>query len=227
MIENNLQDQDFLDRCCLGFDAEHMPEGADPAGNFKDYVLGTYDGVPKTPEWAFEICGNDVDLIKSFAEEIAATKPMVFQSSLAPCRTHRERQFGQAFPTAGGLYGGYSFSDPFNTDYTGVAYDETWRAILTKKCYATVRREVDCDIRMWFSLAREGDHPNQRSGNVEAVEALRSLECVVACDIVLSNKSKYADIILPGTTTWEEFGFTKMTQDTENILMARGCTEPL
>ena len=28
MIENGLQDQAFLDTYCVGFDAEHMPEGA-------------------------------------------------------------------------------------------------------------------------------------------------------------------------------------------------------
>ena len=34
-----------------------MPEGAPAEDNFKDYVLGTYDGEPKTPEWAEAICG--------------------------------------------------------------------------------------------------------------------------------------------------------------------------
>ena len=29
-VENNLQNQEFLDTYCVGFDAEHMPEGADP-----------------------------------------------------------------------------------------------------------------------------------------------------------------------------------------------------
>lgn len=274
MIENNLQDQEFLDTYCIGFDAEHMPEGADPKENFKDYVLGTYDGIPKTPAWASEICGTAVDTIESFAHEIATTKPMVFQGSHSPCRTHRGQQYAQAFLTvgwmtgnvgipggavcnrykdsfggmnlifpgstgeessgwqnplflAGGLYGGYSFANPFDTEFVGVAYDDTWDAILDKKVYATVRGRIDCDIRMYFSLLREGNHPNQASGTVKAVEALRSLECVVACDIVLSNKSKYADIILPGTTTWEEFGFNKLTHDPENALVFLGCIEPL
>lgn len=274
MIENDLQDQDFLDQCCLGFDAEHMPEGADPKDNFKDYVLGTYDDTPKTPEWASELCGTPVETIRSFAEEISTTKPMIFQAAHAPCRTHRGQQFAQAFLTVGwmtgnlgipggavahryrdgmggmnlifpgntgeecegwvnpcfqaaGLYGGYSFSEPFDEEYVGVAYDELWDAILTKKCRATVRGEIDCDIRMWFSINREGNHPNQKSGAVKAVQALRALECVVVCDIVLSTKSKYADIILPGTTVWEEAGYHKMTGDHENIIISRGVCEPM
>ena len=67
---NPLVDWDFLDRCTIGFDADHMPEGADPKGNFKDYVLGTYDGVPKTPEWASKRCGTPVEQIRSLAYEL-------------------------------------------------------------------------------------------------------------------------------------------------------------
>ena len=52
MIENGWQDQEFLDTHCVGFDADHMPEGEDGSENFKDYILGVNDGVPKTPEWA-------------------------------------------------------------------------------------------------------------------------------------------------------------------------------
>ena len=39
--------------------------------NFKDYVLGTYDGTPKTPEWAYEICGVLPRKIRALAREIA------------------------------------------------------------------------------------------------------------------------------------------------------------
>ena len=87
MITNDLHDQEFLDRYTVGFDADHMPEGADPQGSFKDYVLGTYDGTPKTAEWASEICGVDVDVIKALAYEMATTKPMALTCSRAPART--------------------------------------------------------------------------------------------------------------------------------------------
>ena len=78
---NPLVDWDFLDRCTIGFDADHMPEGADPKGNFKDYVLGTYDGVPKTPEWASKRCGTPVEQIRSLAYELGPSKKVAILTS--------------------------------------------------------------------------------------------------------------------------------------------------
>jgi anaerobic dimethyl sulfoxide reductase subunit A len=124
MITNDLQDQEFLDKYTLGFDAEHMPDGADPKENFKDYVLGTYDGVPKTPEWASEICGTAPDTIRKFALEVATTKPMMWQSSWAPARTHRGQQMGQAFFTVGWMTGnvGKSGAHVTPTAHSGASY---------------------------------------------------------------------------------------------------------
>lgn len=110
MIKNNLQDQDFLDTYCIGFDKEHMPEDADPKDNFKDYVLGTYDGVPKTPEWAAEICGTPAELIESMACEMASTKPMSMKASFAPARTYEGGRFAQAYYTVGWMTGNVGVS---------------------------------------------------------------------------------------------------------------------
>lgn len=105
MIENNLHDKEFLDKYTVGFDADHMPEGADPNENFEDYVLGTFDGVPKTPEWASDICGVEEEVIKELAREMATTKPMALTCSRAPARTSRGDQFAQAFLTVGWMTG--------------------------------------------------------------------------------------------------------------------------
>ncbi|MFA5537547.1 MAG: molybdopterin-dependent oxidoreductase, partial [Bacillota bacterium] len=73
-VKNPLIEWDFLHRCTVGFDADHMPEGTDPKENFKDYVLGTYDGVPKSPEWQARITGVDPEVVRRLAREIAGTK---------------------------------------------------------------------------------------------------------------------------------------------------------
>lgn len=105
MITNKLHDQAFLDQYVMGFDAEHMPAGADTKASFKDYVLGTYDKTPKTPEWASKICGTPVELIKSFAEEVCNTKPAAFITAYAAARSNRGEQFIQAFLTVGWMTG--------------------------------------------------------------------------------------------------------------------------
>ena len=76
MLEENLQDQEFLDTYCSGFDEEHMPEGAPANASYKSYILGLgEDGVEKTPEWAASITGLPAERIRALAREIATTKP--------------------------------------------------------------------------------------------------------------------------------------------------------
>ena len=110
MIVNNLQDQEFLDKYTIGFDRSHMPEGADPRENFRDYVLGTYDHQPKSPEWASAICGVPVDTIRHLAIELATTKPATLRAGLAPSRVFRGPEFAQAFFTVGWMTGNVGIS---------------------------------------------------------------------------------------------------------------------
>ncbi len=106
MIENNLQDQEFLDKYCVGFDADHMPEGAPKEDNFKDYVLGTYDGEPKTPEWAEAICAVPAATIRRLAEEIANTEKVDFFAGQSTTKIPAGEMFAQAFYTLAFMHGG-------------------------------------------------------------------------------------------------------------------------
>jgi anaerobic dimethyl sulfoxide reductase subunit A len=275
MIENNLQDQEFLDKYTVGFDADHMPEGVDPKENFKDYVLGTYDGIPKTPEWASEICGTHPRMIRQFAHEIATTKPLIFSSTWAPARTYYGQQFCQAFLTVGWMTGnvgisgggvcesghaiashggpplvraggtgtpfvpnplagssfyvGYGFANPTATDFSGMAYEEMWDAILKGEYTATVRGKVPCDIRLiWGIRGGSGANSlNQSAGVNKGIEAFRKVEFVVTNDIVLSTFSKYADIVLPATTLWEKEGGGLEGLNVDGLLYYDQVTAPL
>lgn len=104
-IENNLQNQEFLDKYCVGFDADHMPEGAPKEDNFKDYVLGTYDGEPKTPEWAEAICGVPAETIRRLAEEIASTEKVDFFAGQSTTKIPAGEMFAQAFYTLAFMHG--------------------------------------------------------------------------------------------------------------------------
>jgi len=100
-----LIDWDFLHRCTVGFDDAHMPEGADPRENFKDYVLGVSDGVPKTPQWAAERCGVPSRRIRSFARQIARTEKVAICMSPAPARNTRADSWPQAVLALGAMTG--------------------------------------------------------------------------------------------------------------------------
>ena len=84
-LTNPLVKWDFLNKYTIGFDADHMPEGADPKDNLKDYILGTYDGQPKTPEWASEICGVEPSKIRELAREIGGTERVALLTGLGTC----------------------------------------------------------------------------------------------------------------------------------------------
>ncbi len=102
---NPLIDWDFLHRCTVGFDSEHMPEGAVPEENFKDYILGKKDGQAKDAFWASEICGIPVERIKVLAREIAMTKKVALLASWAPARVNNADSWPQAFMTLGCMTG--------------------------------------------------------------------------------------------------------------------------
>jgi anaerobic dimethyl sulfoxide reductase subunit A len=272
MIENDLQDQDFLDKYTLGFDADHMPEGADPKENYKDYVLGTYDGQPKTPEWASKICGVDPRTIRMFATEVATKKPAAWHSAASCSRTYRGEQMVQNFLTvawmtgnvgkpgamvantyhAGSSYGGpalvrggsgggpyipnplfgyfFPYSDlAYTDDWHGPVWDKAWDAILEGEYNATIRGKIPIDIKMIWSvgMGSGGNLLNQLPNINRGIEAYRSVEFVVSNDIVLSTKSKYADIVLPATTPWEQAGEVYTIAGGECLLVTSQVAEPL
>ncbi len=104
-VNNPLIDWDFLYRCTVGFDADHMPPGADPKENFKDYLTGASDGIPKTPEWSAQICGVPPRRIRDFAREIATTKNVAICMSPAPGRNTRADSWPQAIMALGAMTG--------------------------------------------------------------------------------------------------------------------------
>ncbi len=99
IFTNNLQDQEFIDKFCLGMDERTMPEwsqySANGQENFKGYILGWYDDQPKTPEWASEICGVPAKDIKKLANMYATTKPAALKASWAPGRVAYGEQYSR------------------------------------------------------------------------------------------------------------------------------------
>ncbi len=103
--EKKLIDYDFLKKCTVGFDETMMPADAKLNENFKGYVLGEYDGIPKTPEWATEICGTPVEKITWFAEQLGKDKKVAMLHSYAAARNNGAENVPQLFMTLGAMGG--------------------------------------------------------------------------------------------------------------------------
>lgn len=250
-----LIDWDFLNRCTIGFDADHMPEGVDPRESFKDYVLGTYDGQPKTPEWASEICGVPPEKIRSLAREIATTKRVALHSSFAPARVNNQDSWPQAFITLGCMTGhigqpGRMTGVSAHVDasnggpefvYQGsngvpstsnavdvrINYNELWDAILTGKYTAGKNDIRECNIQLIYHGG--GSRLNQVVGIPKGIAAHRKVEFVVTAGHFLTTQAKYSDIVLPATTQWERYGvFPGATNRRREFLVwASQVIEPL
>ncbi|MFA5537008.1 MAG: molybdopterin-dependent oxidoreductase [Bacillota bacterium] len=104
-VTNPIIDWKFLKANTVGFDAESMPEGTDPKDNFKDYVLGTYDGVPKTPEWAYKICGIEPNKIRYLANEFRKDNKLAFLPAYSFARNKNADNVPQMVMTLGAMGG--------------------------------------------------------------------------------------------------------------------------
>ncbi len=86
IVKEELWDKEFTDRCCLGFDRDHMPEGIDGSESYLSYVLGEKDHTPKTPRWAEAITGVRAEVIRSLAIRYGRAKPGALIQGYGPQR---------------------------------------------------------------------------------------------------------------------------------------------
>lgn len=249
---NPLIDWDFLNKCTVGFDAEHMPEGAAAKDNFKDYVLGTYDGEPKTPEWASKICGTPASQIRALAIEYATTKPTMVICGGATTRINNGSSTSQGFitlacmtgnlgiPGAGtGLSchnragnagpslvsaGGSGVSGVKNPIAVNINYNQAWEAVLEGKYIAAKDDVRDVNIQMIY----HGGYitANQCTGLTKGIEAHRKVEFVVTQGHFYNTDARYSDLVLPITTMWERYG-TFTSGNREALFFSSQVTAPL
>ncbi|HZJ84239.1 MAG TPA: DMSO/selenate family reductase complex A subunit [Syntrophomonadaceae bacterium] len=231
MVTEGLHDQGFLDRYCIGFDEEHMPEGI-PAGNsYKSYILGESDGQPKTPEWASAITGVPVETIIRLAREIAGTKPCFilqgrgmqrhmngeFQALSVPILAMMTGNIGK-LGTNPGLYEGYpavkmgSFPTGENPVKTKVSFFMFTDAIEKGGNHTKENGGLQGAERLENGIKFIWNYGgnaliNQHSDVNRTTELLKDTskcEFILGIDNFMTPSMEYADLILPDITQFEQ-----------------------
>ena len=254
ILEENLQDQAFMDRFCLGFDEEHMPEGADKTQNFKNYLFGGLDGTPKTPEWAEPITGVPAETIRALAREYAGTKPACILPGLGAQRIGNGEQTVRAIAALTALTGnigipgggaagvgmskeeaqpGFPIGD---RPYKGTISVFLWLQAIERGAQMTRKddhiqgvEKLDTDVKMLFNLAGN-TLINQHSDINHTIEVLQDeskCEFILCTDVFMTPSAKFADILLPGTSFLEEDNMAGPWRQGHYLLHHNRVIEPI
>jgi anaerobic dimethyl sulfoxide reductase subunit A len=254
MITEKLIDAEFVRTHCVGFDRSQMPIA--DAESYSDYILGTRDGIPKTPEWAEAITAVPRDTIARIAREYATIKPAVLYQGYGMQR----RAYGEQVVRAGcvlaaitgnvGIPGGWASGlanqapdggpfwnvfpigeDPVEASIPCFLWSE---AVL--RGHAMTKADgiigVDCldnDIKLIYAVATN-ILINQHGNVNRSVEILRDenrVEFIVVQDNFLTPTGRFADIILPACTQFETWGVEDGWKYGDEVILMPKLVEPL
>lgn len=234
MISENLHDQAFLDKYCVGFDESHMPPGAPANASYRSYLEGKGpDGVEKTPEWASSITGVPAPTIRRLAREMAAAKPCAITQGWGPQRHANGENQARAIFTLAAMLGGIGIPGggtggreasyglpmvyPFNTGTKNPVETAisvfSWTDAVDHGAEMTAKRDgvrgkakLDVPIKMIWQYAGNAT-TNQHADINRTVELLRDegkAELIVVSDIQMTVSARYADYVLPDLSTAEQ-----------------------
>lgn len=235
MITENLVDQAFLDKYCVGYDEKTLPASAPKNGHYKAYILGEGpDGVAKTPEWASQITGVPADKIIKLAREIGSTKPAFISQGWGPQRHANGEIATRAISMLAiltgnvGINGGNSgaregsYSLPFvrmptleNPIQTSISMF-MWTDAIERGPEMTALRDgvrgkdkLDVPIKMIWNYAGNCliNQHSEINRTHEILQDDKKCELIVVIDCHMTSSAKYADILLPDCTASEQMDF--------------------
>jgi anaerobic dimethyl sulfoxide reductase subunit A len=260
LTTENLVDQEFLDRYCVGYDEKTMDNDVPRRNTYKDYILGTgTDGTAKTPQWAAAITGIPTDRIVQLAREIGTVKPIYIAQGLGPQRHANGEQTSRAICMLPiltgniGIKGGNNgeLEPPYNaysTPFPQISVGKNpvtasipcflWtKAIADHENFTSVRdglkgrEKLEVPVKFLWSFA-SNTLINQHSdiGQTRRILADERLcETIVLIDNVMTASARYADILLPATSSFEESDLTYQGHRVEMgaLILRQKAIEPL
>ncbi|HFK7184960.1 TPA: dimethylsulfoxide reductase subunit A [Serratia odorifera] len=235
LIAENLVDQPFLDKYCVGYDERTLPAGAPANGHYKAYILGQGDdGIEKTPAWAEKITGIPAARIIKLAREIGSSKPAYICQGWGPQRHANGEITTRAIAMLAiltgnvGINGGNSgaregsYSLPFvrmptleNPVKTSISMflwtDAIWRGPEMTAKRDGVRGKDKLDVPIKFIWNYAGNCLINQHSDINRTHDIlqdeQQCEMIVVIDNHMTSSAKYADLILPDCTASEQMDF--------------------
>src|SRR5262245_30630952 len=217
LLSEERYDTDFVTRHCAGFE------------QFRRYLLGLDDGVPKDADWAAAITGVDADVIRDLARRAAATRTMITCAWSLQRAHHGEQPYWASIVLAamlGGIGlpgGGFAFGHgstngigvpridvpgpevplPLNPARTVIPVARIADMLLNPgERYAFNGRQYTYpDVRLIYWAGGNPFHHHQDLNRLQ--RAWQKPETVVVHESWWTPTARHADIVLPATTTLE------------------------
>lgn len=232
LISENLVDQPFLDKYCVGYDEKTLPASAPANADYKAYILGTgEDGIEKTPQWASTITGIPADRIINLARQIGSVKPVYIAQGWGPQRHANGELTARAIAMLPiltgnvGINGGNSgarestytitiermpvLKNPVQTQISCFSWtDAIARGAEMTAIRDGVRGKDKLDVPIKFMWNYAGNTIiNQHSDINKTHDILQDdakCEMIVVIENFMTSSAKYADILLPDLMTVEQ-----------------------
>jgi biotin/methionine sulfoxide reductase len=240
LITENLHDEDFLARYCVGF------------AKLRDYILGVTDGIAKTPWWAEAISSVQADRIVALARDMAAGPTIVMANWALQRGDHGEQPYwmtialasllGQIGLPGGGFGFGYGATNGMGRPELGFKWPSLPQGQNPVSTFVPVARISDLllrpgqeydfngqrlvypDIRFVYWAGGNPFHHHQDLNRF--VAAWRRPDTIVCHEQFWNPLARYSDIVLPVTTSLERNDIAFANR--ENVVVAmKKAIEPV
>jgi biotin/methionine sulfoxide reductase len=235
LVSEKLHAPDFLARYAVGFE------------RFERYLMGTDDGTPKSADWATSITGIDADYIRTLARRMASVRTMIGTSYSLQRGDHGEQTFwmtavlgailGQVGLPGGGFGFGYGSMHGQGNPVTVYSAPALSAGGNPTGSFIPVARISDLLLNPGQTYPFDGEdriYPETRmiywcGGNPfhhhqdlnRLIEGWKRPDTVIVNEPWWTATARYADIVLPATTTLERNDIGASSRDRFVIAMKK------